>query len=196
MAPTLQDVGRTIPTGGNGTMNKLLFASSLFALLGLAVACSSGGSSDDPSVDNTDDELKSGQICGGFAGLTCPKGKTCKITANHPDASGRCVTPKMGEEGSMCGGIANIQCKAGLECQYDDDTSNAPTHPVMGMPIKPDAGDHSSGPPPGALGLPIPSDPSGTCVPAAPIKLGLPIKKDAGPSSGPPPGALGLPIHH
>lgn len=176
-------------------MNKLLFASSLFAILGLAVACSSGGSSDGVQTDNTDDELKTGQICGGFAGLTCPKGNTCKITANHPDATGRCVTAKAGEEGGMCGGIANIQCQPGFECELDDDTSSGGTHPVMGMPIKPDAG-HSSGPPPGALGLPIPSDPSGTCVKASPpIKVGLPIKKDAG-SSGPPPGALGLPIHH
>jgi len=29
--------------------------------------------------------------CGGFAGLACPNGFSCKVTGAYPDALGRCV---------------------------------------------------------------------------------------------------------
>lgn len=37
-------------------------------------------------------EQKTGQMCGGFAGIDCPTGYTCQITdKNVADASGICV---------------------------------------------------------------------------------------------------------
>lgn len=32
-----------------------------------------------------------GQDCGGFAGMTCSTGLTCKLDGDYPDASGKCV---------------------------------------------------------------------------------------------------------
>ena len=32
-----------------------------------------------------------GQFCGGFAGVVCPKGHSCKYDGNYPDASGVCT---------------------------------------------------------------------------------------------------------
>ncbi|KKQ42690.1 MAG: hypothetical protein US60_C0014G0011 [Microgenomates group bacterium GW2011_GWC1_37_8] len=29
--------------------------------------------------------------CGGFVGLSCPKGFSCRVTDSYPDALGRCV---------------------------------------------------------------------------------------------------------
>ena len=41
----------------------------------------------EPTADTT----ISGQgFCGGFGGIQCPKGFTCKIEAKHPDAGGKC----------------------------------------------------------------------------------------------------------
>ncbi|XP_045168888.2 papilin-like [Mercenaria mercenaria] len=31
------------------------------------------------------------EFCGGIAGITCPDGKTCKLTGNFPDAGGCCI---------------------------------------------------------------------------------------------------------
>lgn len=30
-------------------------------------------------------------FCGGFAGITCPEGYTCKLDGNYPDAGGKCI---------------------------------------------------------------------------------------------------------
>lgn len=164
--------------------------SSLLALFALAVACSSGGGSSEEN--STDDELRSGAICGGIAGIRCPSGKVCKLTATHPDASGRCVTPRPGELGGLCGGIAGILCKAGLECDMEDDSSGPPPGAV-GMIVPPsDAGptdpafalrdaaaDPSSGPPPGAVGMPMFPDQSGKCVSShrfPPGAMGMPMR--------------------
>lgn len=32
-----------------------------------------------------------GKICGGFAGINCSTGLTCKLDGNYPDASGKCI---------------------------------------------------------------------------------------------------------
>lgn len=32
-----------------------------------------------------------GAFCGGFAGVACPQGYTCKLDGNYPDAGGRCL---------------------------------------------------------------------------------------------------------
>jgi hypothetical protein len=34
---------------------------------------------------------KDAQMCGGFAGLSCSTGYTCKYEGNFPDASGKCI---------------------------------------------------------------------------------------------------------
>lgn len=35
-----------------------------------------------------------GSFCGGIAGITCPKGYTCKLDGNYPDSGGKCVKKK------------------------------------------------------------------------------------------------------
>lgn len=32
-----------------------------------------------------------GQFCGGFAGIECPLGSSCKLDGNYPDAGGKCI---------------------------------------------------------------------------------------------------------
>lgn len=85
------------------------------------VACSA--TADDASDPNTatgdsEDELKT-RICGGFAGLTCPTGYRCEITATHPDATGKCKKVK------RCGGIAGLTCPTGFDCQLDGNYPDA-----------------------------------------------------------------------
>ncbi|HTK75144.1 MAG TPA: hypothetical protein VL371_07775 [Gemmataceae bacterium] len=149
-----------------------------FALFAL-VACSSA---DDRSSDSEDSaELRGGRICGGFAGLSCPKGQVCKLDGNYPDASGHCKKPKVGEEGGFCGGIAGIQCKAGLKCVFDEAPSTGNNGaPLMGMPIFDQSGTCQIDEEPepttqfcgGFAGIPCPSgqtcidDPNDSCDPA------------------------------
>ncbi|MFA5932750.1 MAG: hypothetical protein WCV81_00620 [Microgenomates group bacterium] len=38
---------------------------------------------------NSTDTL--GKVCGGFAGITCSVGLTCKLDGDYPDATGKCV---------------------------------------------------------------------------------------------------------
>lgn len=40
---------------------------------------------------------KEGQMCGGFAGLSCPVGYSCQGMGNYPDASGICVPSLFGK---------------------------------------------------------------------------------------------------
>lgn len=149
-----------------------LLAASLFAFAALG-ACSSGTNPSDTGGDQ--EEVRgAGKICGGFAGLRCATGFTCKLSGTHPDASGTCVAAAPGEEGGICGTIAGIACKAGLACKFPSHSSGPPPG-AMGLPRPADAG--HGGPPPGTMGLPMP-DESGTCA-----------------RVGPPPGAVGLPMH-
>lgn len=112
-------------------MNSRLAISWLISLFSLCAAC--GGQATPASSDSNEnaptdeDELRKGKVCGGIAGLPCPTGYTCRIKANHPDATGICAkvdTPSPGDEGGMCGGIAGIACQAGLTCAM-----TGPTHP-------------------------------------------------------------------
>jgi hypothetical protein len=116
-------------------------------------------------------------MCGGIAGFRCATGLTCKLDGSYPDAAGKCVAPKPGEEGAQCGGFAALKCNPGLTCKIAAAPSGGPPPGAVGLPAPPAADAGSSGPPPGAVGLPYP-DASGTCVK----------------SSGPPPGAVGLPL--
>jgi hypothetical protein len=90
-------------------------AFAVVALSAVACAADAGQGDDNAAVEQSDDELAS-QMCGGFAGIRCPNGSTCVITAKHPDASGTCKkTPAV--EGQFCGGIANLQCPSGFDCK-------------------------------------------------------------------------------
>lgn len=77
----------------------------LIALLAvpLAVACASPGDDDAPDEGTRGDDqnvnagLRLGELggmCGGIAAIRCKAGLECKITAQHPDASGTCVEVK------------------------------------------------------------------------------------------------------
>ncbi|MBU1500045.1 hypothetical protein KKE48_04225, partial [Patescibacteria group bacterium] len=37
------------------------------------------------------DESSEGKFCGGFAGVICPEGYSCKYDGSYPDASGKCI---------------------------------------------------------------------------------------------------------
>jgi hypothetical protein len=91
------------------------------------VACADG----DDGTTGDDQNIKVGTpkpgeengMCGGIAGFRCKDGLSCKLSGNHPDASGKCEKPKPGDEGGMCGGIAGLRCNSGLSCKL------AATHP-------------------------------------------------------------------
>src|SRR5436309_2259916 len=74
---------------------------------------------------------KAGEMCGGIAGIRCAPGLSCKVTARHPDAGGKCVkAPKRpvvkgGGPGAFCGGIAGIRCKPGLRCKLSGNFPDA-----------------------------------------------------------------------
>jgi hypothetical protein len=156
-------------------MNRVLSLTAALSVLGLLslAACTAGVADDGTTGDDQEVVKSEGKMCGGIAGLRCKAGLKCKLSGNHPDASGTCVRPNPGEEGALCGGIAGLQCNPGLECKFASSSSGPPPG-AMGMPAP--APTHN-GPPPGAVGMPMP-DQSGTCE-----------KK----SSGPPPGTMGMP---
>ena len=62
----------------------------------LALACGSvacgaaqdAGNDGDLSTTNAEEVVK---MCGGIAGLTCPKGYDCTYAHHYPDAAGTCV---------------------------------------------------------------------------------------------------------
>src|SRR5258705_11018007 len=77
-----------------------------------------------------------GAFCGGFAGIRCQDGLTCKLAGGFADAGGRCeravpaptrptvptpTTPTQvkrgGTLGGFCGGFAGIACGKGLSCK-------------------------------------------------------------------------------
>src|SRR5512140_1187336 len=63
----------------------------------LALAFSSFGCGAAASDPTTDDGLSQAdadavvKMCGGIAGLTCPKGYDCTYDHHYPDAAGKCV---------------------------------------------------------------------------------------------------------
>jgi hypothetical protein len=90
------------------------FFATLAMILGLgAVACSASPTGEDTGTTDDESELRT-QICGGVAGLQCPTGYACEITASHPDAAGKCKKVK------KCGGIAGLQCPSGYDCDIED----------------------------------------------------------------------------
>lgn len=110
-------------------MNKatLLFAFSLFAV---GIACGgseepSDGASNDTS-GTSEDELRRNR-CGGFLGLTCPKGKVCVDDPSDscdPQNGGRdCMGICKKPTAQACGGFAGLPCPAGQEC-VDDPTDS------------------------------------------------------------------------
>ena len=38
-----------------------------------------------------DEQENEGAFCGGFAGILCPEGYSCKLEGSYPDAGGKCV---------------------------------------------------------------------------------------------------------
>src|SRR5438067_11806967 len=95
-------------------------AATLFAVatlvLGSLAAC--GGTTepvDDEPTGNDEAELKK---CAGIAGIACPSGYECVLTAHHPDATGTCKKKKA----STC---ASMTCPHGQHCM------------VMGSPPAP-----------------------------------------------------------
>ena len=212
MAPTMQCPLR--PEEITTIMKRSLSLASLGSLFAL-VACSAGTSA--PEDGESDDELRRGKVCGGFAGIQCPDGQVCKLTAQHPDATGRCGAPGPGDEGGICGGIAGFQCKDGLHCKMTR------RHPdASGKCIRPQAGeeggscggfgdvqcqaglvcdvDQDQPSPRPIMGMPIRRRDAGSGPPPGAVGLPMPppsgtciVEEDNG--SGPPPGALGMPIH-
>lgn len=52
------------------------------------------GKSKQPNVQQVqqdDSSSSEGEFCGGFAGVACPEGYTCKLDSNYPDAGGVCL---------------------------------------------------------------------------------------------------------
>jgi len=54
------------------------------------------------------DSLKKAKLCGGIAGLACPKGYYCQLDGDYPDAAGKCVKTQT---------CANVKCGWGLHCE-------------------------------------------------------------------------------
>jgi hypothetical protein len=85
-------------------------------LLGSLAVIGCSADAQDPGA-GSDDVKAGGQIgatCGGIAGLRCSPLLHCEITAQHPDAAGKCAAGA--DQGARCGGIAGIQCRQGLTC--------------------------------------------------------------------------------
>jgi len=96
-------------------MFKKLFAVAFVSFSGLSLAACASSADGFDGTASTDEEIISGSMCGGFAGIQCPQGYDCKLAGNYPDASGTCRKSK--SEGKMCGGIAAIACPQGYSCQ-------------------------------------------------------------------------------
>lgn len=55
--------------------------------------------------------------CGGIAGIPCPKGYKCWITASYPDASGSCVAEDFCNTVEDCKGLTPmVKCWGGWQC--------------------------------------------------------------------------------
>ena len=62
---------------------------------------------------------KEGKMCGGIVGIMCADGLDCKMTSNHPDASGICRKRVVSSgSGQMCGGIMGLLCAEGFHCKF------------------------------------------------------------------------------
>lgn len=95
-----------------------LVVSMLTGLLLAASGCAADSSPDEGAGDESD--ITKAKQCGGIAGIQCSPGTTCKLSSNHPDASGTCVKVGPGKEGGMCAGIAGIPCDKPLVCKVTD----------------------------------------------------------------------------
>jgi hypothetical protein len=99
------------------SLSKIVFAFGFTSLSTLAIACSGNpdGSVTDETADNVGTEELHNSICGGIAGIHCPTGYECQLTAHHPDATGKCIKAK--GEGAFCGGFGGISCPKGYTCE-------------------------------------------------------------------------------
>ena len=74
-------------------MSKLnaIFAVPCFAIAFASMACAANthGPEEESDIASMDAEAVT-KMCGGIAGLTCPKGYDCKLTSHMPDAAGTC----------------------------------------------------------------------------------------------------------
>ena len=52
--------------------------------------------------------------CGGFAGIKCEPGFSCKLSADHPDAMGVCVKEV---KYRSCGAKTDAMCPKGTKCK-------------------------------------------------------------------------------
>jgi len=127
------------------------------AVLGatLVVAACGGDGNGEPGGDQStalrrrDDS----QMCGGFAGISCPSGYSCQLDGVYPDAAGHCVAdapvhtakdagrvesgPSVdsgpSDEGGIdaesaprCGGFAGFVCPSGFDCEDNPSDSCDP----------------------------------------------------------------------
>jgi hypothetical protein len=94
-------------------------------LVPFAIACSSS----DDGAKPGDDQYFTGRVgeldgmCGGFAGITCKEGLRCKLSASHPDASGRCIVADDGPPAT---------CLAIPTCDGADAESQTACNPAEG----------------------------------------------------------------
>jgi hypothetical protein len=162
---------------GSPKMSRVAFTILFGFGVALAQVACAGVDEDEPATGD-DAEIKKatpgefGGLCGGFAGITCKAGLNCKLTAQHPDASGTCAkaTPSMGEPGGTCGGLAGILCKGGLECALEGNNPDASGTCKKGGPGLGEAGGFCGGiagipckPGLQCSGLAAHPDASGTC---------------------------------
>lgn len=93
------------------TLFATLFVIATFTVT--ACAASSEPEQENPATDEaaagTDEAELRAKKCGGIAGLTCPSGYKCIITARHPDAMGTCK-----KQGAPS--CATMTCPAGKSC--------------------------------------------------------------------------------
>lgn len=69
----------------------------------------------DPATDTSKaSSAPAEKQCGGFAGIKCEPGFSCKYEADHPDAMGVCVKET---KGRACGGKADAACPKGTKCK-------------------------------------------------------------------------------
>jgi hypothetical protein len=124
----------------------LALAVGVMAMMGCGGSDDEVTPEDQAALDGKEDSAKKTKTCGGFAGIQCPAGYTCKLNGDYPDASGKCVvTPKQTcanvkcasgthcemkginggsipvciKDDMFCGGFAGITCPAGYTCELD-----------------------------------------------------------------------------
>jgi hypothetical protein len=87
----------------------------------LIAAC--GGMEEDgtgPSLDpagGKTDSIDSKKFCGGIVGIQCPKGLTCKLDGDYPDAGGTCVPEGYCDAPEECFGLIHIMCMGYWTCE-------------------------------------------------------------------------------